>query len=176
MKNMKKVLALGIVLAAFSTAANAQATATATAAANIVRPISIVKDVDMNFGNIAVDQVNLGTVVLDPAGARTKTGGVTLPTVAGTVTAAQFTVSGTTSYTYTLTLPATAVTLSSGANSMTADTWTASIPTTAGAGTLSSANPGVETFTVGATLHVAATQAAGAYLSGTGFTVTVNYN
>jgi hypothetical protein len=59
---------------------------------------------------------------------------------------------------------------------MTVDTWT-STPTTSGAldGT------GAQTLTVGATLNVAATQAAGVYSSsnpgGSGdFTVTVNYN
>lgn len=54
---------------------------------------------------------------------------------------------------------------------MTVDTWT------------SATNPigailtgGTSTLTVGATLNVAAGQAAGTYTSGTEFTVSVNYN
>ncbi len=53
---------------------------------------------------------------------------------------------------------------------MTVDTWTSSPTPT---GTLTG---GTETLTVGATLNVGASQAAGTYISGTPFDVTVNYN
>jgi hypothetical protein len=163
---------LTIVLASFATGAFAQATATATATATIVTPISISKTVDMNFGNVAVSAATAGTVVLSPAGVRTPTGGVTLPSTAvGTVTAASFTVSGTGTYTYAITLPSTATTITSGANTMTVSTFT-STPTPTG--TLAAG--GTQTLDVGATLNVAAGQAAGVYVSGTPFSVTVNYN
>jgi hypothetical protein len=154
---------------AFSAATFAQVTATATATATIITPIAIVKATDMNFGNIAVN-ATLGTVILAPASTRTVTGGCTLPAVAGTVTAAAFTVTGLAAATYSITLPAALTTITSGGNTMTVDTWT-STPTPTG--TLAG---GTDNLLVGATLHVAASQAAGTYLSGTPFTVTVNYN
>ncbi len=69
--------------------------------------------------------------------------------------------------TYSITLPSSAI-LTSGGDTMTVDTYTddaGATPTLVG---------GSDTFNVGATLHVGATQAAGTY-SGT-FSVTVHYN
>src|SRR5271165_4561315 len=98
MKNVTKVLAIASIFIAGSTA---------SASATIVTPISIVKNVDMNFGNVAVSATIAGTAILAPAGTRTTggAGGVTLPATAGTVSAASFTVSGQASYTYAITLP-----------------------------------------------------------------------
>jgi hypothetical protein len=166
---MKKIYLLALAVIGFSANSFAQSSATATATAIIITPISIAKTIDMNFGNIAVGG-SAGTVVLTPLGARSSTGGVTLPVTAGTVTAASFTVTGLGTSTYLITLPAVATTLTSGANTMTATLFTSVSPT----GTLAAG--GTQVFTVGATLNVGATQAAGTYVSGTPFTVTVNYN
>ena len=145
--------------------------ATSTATATIVTPIAISKSIDMNFGNLSVN-ANAGTVVITPAGARSATGGVSLPVVAGTVSATSFAITGQASYTYSITLPSSATTLSDGSgHSMTVDTWTSSPTPT---GTLSSG--GAETLKVGATLNITGSQAAGIYTSATPFTVTVNYN
>lgn len=171
---MKRTLSLCVAvvaLAGLATHASAQEVASATATATIVTPISIVKDVDMNFGNVAVRSTAGGTVVLSPAGGRTATGGVTLPSTNGTVSAASFTVSGTGSYHYTITLPVSAITISSGANTMTVTTFT-STPTGAG-GVLTA---GEQTLNVGATLNIGAAQPSGVYVSDTPFDVTVNYN
>jgi hypothetical protein len=168
---MKKViLTLGLCLIGIfsTTSVLAQASATATASATIVTPISISKNTDMNFGNIATDG-SVGTVVLSPSNGRTSTGGVTLPATTGTVTAASFTVSGSGSYTYAITLPSS-VTITSGSDQMTVDTFTSTPSTT---GTLSS---GEQIITIGATLNLVASQAEGTYTSGTPFAVTVNYN
>lgn len=146
----------------------AQASATADASATIVTPISISKTADMNFGNIATNGA-VGTVILAPAGTRTFSGGVTLPAAAGTVTAASFTVSGSGSYTYAITLP-TSVVITSGTDNMTVNTFT-STPSTTGALT-----SGSQVIKVGATLNLVASQAEGSYTSATPFTVTVNYN
>ena len=172
MKNLTKVLAIASILIAGSIASFAQATATASASANIITPITIVKNVDMNFGNVAVSATLAGTAVLAPAGTRTTggAGGVTLPATAGTVAAASFTVSGQASYTYAITLPATC-TISSAGNTMTVNAFTSTPATT---GTLSGL--GAQTLTVGATLNVAAGQASGAYTNASGVPVTVNYN
>lgn len=156
--------------ACWVTTARAQETASATVTATIVTPISITKDVDMNFGNVAVQSTAGGTVVLTPAGTRTATGGVTLPTTGGTITAASFTVNGTSGYTYGITLPTTSLTITSGANTMTVTNFTSD---PAGTGTLTG---GTEVLNVGATLNVSAAQPAGTYVSATPFDVTVNYD
>jgi hypothetical protein len=172
---MKKFFAFGILMLAFTASTFAQVSATASASATIITPIAINKTADMNFGNVASSTL-AGTVVLTPAGARSTTGGVTLPTTAGTVTAAAFTVTGQADFTYSITLPAGATTITSGGNSMTVNVW-ASATNPVGA----VLTGGTSTLTVGATLNVGASQAAGAYSSsnagGSGdFTVTVNYN
>src|ERR1700734_1145333 len=155
MKNIIKAIAATVVIAGFATSSFAQATATASASANIITPISIVKTVDMNFGNVAVSATTAGTAVLAPAGTRTTggAGGVTLPATTGTVAAASFTVSGQASYTYAITLPVSC-TISSGSNTMAVNNFTSNPATT---GALSAG--GVQTLTVGATLNVAAAQA-----------------
>jgi hypothetical protein len=174
MKKTLKILVLFSVMVAFSTAAYAQVSETAAATAVIVSPITITFATDLEFGNIAAGAV-AGTVVLSPAGVRTPTN-VTLPAITGTVTAASFTVGGTPGYTYSITLPAGATTISNGAQTMTVDTWT-SDPTPEG--TIEAG--GTQILYVGATLSVGANQASGTYSSSTAggsgdFTVTVNYN
>ena len=166
---MKKLFILFIAVAGFVATSKAQVSANASATATIVTPIGITKTVDMNFGNVAVS-ANPGTVILTPEGTTSATAGVTLPAVKGLIKAASFTVTGTDTYTYAITLPSGATTVSNGANSMTVDTWT-STPTPTGVLT-----GGSQTLNVGATLNVAGSQAAGVYTSLTPFTVTVNYN
>ena len=173
MKNIIKSIAIAsVAVIAFSNSSFAQATATASASATIITPISIVKTVDMNFGNVAVSGSVAGTVVLAPGGSRTTggAGGVTLPANNGTVSAASFTVSGQASYTYAITLPSSC-TITDGTHNMTVNTFTSSPSST---GTLSTG--GVETLNVGATLNVSAAQAANVYTNATGVPVTVNYN
>ena len=169
---MKKVFLFAIFASLMiSSEVFSQASATASATATIVTPISITKTVDMNFGNVAVTS-NGGTVVLATNSTRTLTGGVTLPNVTGTVTAASFTVNGTADYTYAITLPSSATTIyNANLETMSVDGW-ASTPSATG--TLD--GTGAQTLNVGATLHVAAGQQEGVYTSSTPFTVTVNYN
>ncbi|MEP7252848.1 MAG: DUF4402 domain-containing protein [Ginsengibacter sp.] len=173
MKSIKKILSAAFAIIVASTSVNAQSGASATATATIISPISIVKDVDMDFGNVAVSTLAGGIVTLDPSPAGTRTpnggGGVTLPAVTGTVSAAQFTVSGQASFTYDISLPVSA-TLSNGGNSMVADNFTSSVAT----GTLDAS--GIETFYVGADLNVNAAQAPGVYTTSSPFFVIVSYN
>ncbi|GAA3930755.1 DUF4402 domain-containing protein [Chitinophaga oryziterrae] len=169
---MKKLstLAAGLIAMLCSTTNTfAQVTVTANATATIVTPISITKTADMNFGNVAVQSSTAGTVVLATDNSRTQTGGVTLPATTGTVSAAIFTVNGESAYTYTVTLPSS-LTISNSSINMTINAFSS---TPSGTGTLSS---GSQTLKVGATLNVAAAQAAGTYTSTTPFNVTVNYN
>lgn len=167
---MKLKLFFAIGLLGFAFNSNAQSTATATATATIITPISISKNADMSFGNIAVQAGTGGTVILATAGTRTSTAGVTLPSTAGTVSAATFTVTGSGSLTYAITLPSSVtLTHSGGVQTMAAASFTSNPAST---GTLSS---GTQNISVGATLTVAAGQLAGVYTSGN-FNVTVNYN
>jgi hypothetical protein len=167
---MKKLVILFIAIAGFAVNSLAQVSATASASAFIVTPIAISKTLDMNFGNVAVNNTP-GTVVLTTASARSVTGGCTLPAVTGTVQAASFAVTGTAAYTYAITLPVALFTVVNGANSMTVNTWTSNPTPT---GVLSAG--GTQTLLVGATLNVGANQASGLYTSAADFTVTVNYN
>ena len=171
MKNMKKVLVLAIVVLGFAASSFAQVTATASTTATILTPIAITKTVDMNFGNIAVSPTIAGTVVLPTSGVRTLTGGVTLPVVTGTVTAATFNVTGDGTSTYSITLPSAAITL----NGVPSGTMTVQnfVSNPSGTGTLTA---GAQTIKVGATLNVGAAQAAGTYTNAAGLFVTVNYN
>ena len=169
---MIKQLVLSFTLIAFSVNLFSQSTASANASATIVAPIAISNIDDMNFGNVAV--INAGTVILAPNSSRTATGGVTLPNVTGTVSAASFQVSGEGNYTYSITLPSTdyIVTRVSGSETMAVNTFT-STPTVAAGGQL---NDGTQVLNVGATLNVATGQVPGVYTGASGFDVTVNYN
>lgn len=125
----------------------------------------------MNFGNLAVNNLS-GTVVLSPTGSRLPTGGVTLPSVVGTVTAATFTISGVPNYTYSILLPLTDITIYNGPTYFMIVNLFTSDPTPAG--TLDPT--GVQILKVGATLNVNPSQATGIYITNTPFSVTVNYN
>lgn len=165
-----KFFALAIVILGFSATSFGQTldNATASATGTIVTPILVAKTVDLNFGNVAVNTTEAGTVVLTPAGTRTRTGGVTLPAVPGDVFAAKFTVTGTSGYAYTFTVPTTATIVSGAGPDMTVTDFTSNATGVITGGSIE--------VSVGATLNVAAGQTAGEYTSTTPFTVTVNYN
>ena len=171
---MKKLI-LGALFLTIFAASNAygqganSASATANAKARVISPITLAVAgvTELNFGDVVPSTVTAGTVSLTAAGIRTAAGGVTLGSSTA-VAVPTFNVGGQANATYAITLPAGASTLTSGANTMTVDTFTGSKAT----GTLSAG--GADSFTVGGTLHVAANQAAGSY-AGT-FSVTVTYN
>jgi hypothetical protein len=168
-----KLFTSAVVIIAFSASTFAQVTGSATATATIVEPIAITKNVDMNFGNLAVSQTVAGTLVLTPASGRTGNLGVTLMP-GGTVAAAQFTVSGLGGATYAITLPSTDYIITRAAGSfMEVNTFTSN---PAAAGLLSAGATGTQVLTVGATLNVDAAEVAGVYTNATGFDVIVNYN
>jgi len=133
--------------------------------------ISIFKNTDMNFGTIAASSAG-GTVLLSVLGTRTPSGGIILPSLTGTVTAAQFTVTGEPGYTYAITLPENFTLSESGVGpaSMVVNAFT-STPSATGILTA-----GTQTVFVGASLNVGASQTAGSYTNTIGFQVTVNYN
>lgn len=164
MKN--KVLALAILAMGFSAKSFAQSNATATATATLVTPIAITKTVDMDFGTVAAS-ATAGTVVLGTDNVATPSGGVSLP--GGTPAAAQFSVTGEGTSTFSIQLPSS-VSLSNGTDNLTVDNF---VSTPATSGTLTA---GAATVKVGATLNVPANAPAGTYTNSTDLTVTVNYN
>jgi len=177
MKTITRLFVLTTLVMMFAASANAQVTGYASTEATIIAPIMIEKEVDLNFGNLAVSATG-GVVTLEPtlAANRTQVGGVTFPVVAGTVTAAEFTITGLPEQTYSIILPTTQTitnTTGTGGETMIVDNFTSTPSPT---GELNSS--GTETLYVGADVTVAGNQAAGVYQSGTGndFAVTVNYN
>jgi hypothetical protein len=169
--NMKKLLALSIMLFVFKAAIFGQATATATA--TIVTPITIANaGTNLSFGNVIPSATLAGTVVVAPDGtpAYTNVTATATPSATAAVTAAAFTVTGTPGATYSITLPSADVTLTGPFGTMVANAFTSS-PTPTGALNVG----GTQSLTVGARLNVGINQAAGTYISAP-FTVTVNYN
>jgi Domain of unknown function (DUF4402) len=167
---MKKTLIGAAIVAAvtFTHAASAQNTASASfsVGAHIVSPLSIVKVTDMNFGDV-VPSVAGGSVVLSTAGVATPAG-VNLGNGGAARTAATFTVSGQSGYTYAITLPGSS-TISDGAtHTMSVGSFTSN---PSGTGALVS---GTQALALGATLTVGPNQTPGVY-SGS-FNVTVTYN
>lgn len=179
--NTKKMSKLALVagVMAFSGGAMAQSTATtsnATANATIVAPITIANGDTLEFGNVVA---GAGTVIIAPAGGRTdSTTALTPGNQKGAFRNATFNVTGQGAFTYTITLPASAVTLSDAAsmpNTMTVDTFTVAAGTSGSvSGTTGTLAAGAGVLNVGGTLHVAAAQVPGLY-SGT-YAVTVAYN
>jgi hypothetical protein len=170
MKNMKKFFILVVLLSGFVASSFAQKTASATASANIITPINIDKNLDMNFGNIAVNPTSPGGTVTLPAAAtaiRQSTGGISFPANTGIVQAAKFTVTGEGTSTYAITGLGT-INISDGA-SHTMPLVLLSNPLGTGVLTL-----GSQIIYVGGTLTVDANQAVGLYNGN--FNVTVNYN
>jgi hypothetical protein len=195
---IRNISSLLVAVAAFGAGSSAfAANINVPASATVVPPIALSEPSDIRFGSLA-PAATAGTIVLPvpatlPAtapttaapvitGTRTATGGIIMvgggtcsATVLCGVGGVQ--IAGVANGTYaTVTLPAT-VTLTSGANTMTAGTFTrrygvvGTAGVITGAGTLSAT--GTSLLLIGGTLNVAIAQAAGTY-TGT-MAVTVDY-
>ncbi|WP_016989775.1 DUF4402 domain-containing protein [Flavobacterium sp. ACAM 123] len=172
MRKIISIVTLITAVVAVSTTANAQASQAAPSGATVVTPISITNDNGLNFGNITVSSTTAGTVVMTPAGVRTAADGAALPTIAGPVAAAKFTVNGQGAYTYAITLPTSAITLKGTADATKEMTLGSFTSTPSGSGALTG---GTQVLTVGGTLTVGAAQAADNYTNTADLIVTVNY-
>jgi Domain of unknown function (DUF4402) len=164
------------------------AQASTTASAYIYVPITLTKVNDLSFGDVFPGS-SAGTVHVNAADNSTSSAPVASGiTLAAThpPSAAQFTLTGKKSAKFNVTLP-TSVAMASGGNSITVDTWTVSVgnaaemAVTGASGTKLSTTlpsgatgPLSTTLGLGATMHLAANQAEGDYLS-PGFNVTVAY-
>ncbi len=136
---------------------------TANVTITIDAPISISAGASMDFGTLSPTGT-AGTVTVTPASARSS---VNVDLLGGMPAAASFDVTGAPGAAYSI-LPLSPADLTSpGGDTMTVINFLDDAPSPTLVG-------GSDTFNVGATLNVGATQAAGTY-SGT-FDVTVNYN
>ncbi len=161
MRNTIRLAALAAVLAA--TGAQAATTANGTATAEILTTLTVAPTRSLDFGQIAAN--GAGTVAIASNGNVTCSA---LLVCTGAPTSAAFDVAGTAGVAYAATITTPSVSLSDGGtNTMTLDGFSIGYPF----GTTLAA--GASAFEVGGTLHVGATQVAGAY-SGS-FTVPVSH-
>lgn len=167
MKKITLIVSMITLCVGFSSTALAQVSDAAVTSATIVTPISIVKGVDMNFGDIAVQGGAVAAIVMNTAGTRSVESGITYPGTALN-TAAQFTVQGQANYTYAITLPGTIALTGTTVGSNVSNF------TSTSTGLLSAG--GTEVVSVGGTLNLVANQAAGTYTNANELVVTVNYN
>lgn len=170
MKTTLKIFALTVALFGITNISFGQNTAAATAAAGarIITPITIKKNKALEFGDI-ISASAANTVTIPPAGARTATNpNALLVTASRTPQAAEFTVAGETSLSYTVVIDDSIIlTGATTSETMTVDNFQHNAN-----GSLN-ATTGEETFSVGADLKVGATQASDIYTGS--FTVTVTY-
>ena len=170
---MRKFVLLAAVAASMIPAAPAlaaSATATANAKGTVLKSLTLTAVSDLDFGTVAGDAVNPGTVTINAdTGARATTGGVVA--LAGAFGRAQFDGLGNASSTVTLTLgqPAGGVICTAGC----AATIPAALVLNAGGLTRTTDTAGKITVFVGGTFNIAANQQQGVYSST--FDLTVNY-
>ena len=143
----------------------------AAATAEVIMPIGLVNKTPLLFGSV-IPTGTAGTVTINAnTGGRSASNVDLLPVSADplrSIGTANFDVSGEPGFSYSITLPGS-INIVSGANSMTVDMFT---DKAVNLGTLSAS--GADAFSVGATLHVGATQPPGTY-AGT-FNATVTYD
>jgi len=181
MKNAIKALVL-VALFAIAGIANAQnsASTNGTATARIIRPVTITKNTNLNFGNVLAPNSGTGTVVVSPAGTPTYTpAGIQPGTqggLGGAITAGQFTVTGEPGFTLDITRVTTGAAVGDGLGHTMA---LSSFTTDAGANPVADATGSI-IYHVGATLSIPAGQAIGQYSTtasnGTPWTETVAYH
>lgn len=159
-----------VVLLGFGTASygqsHSQTLTNLQAGAIIEIPLTITKDMDLNFGSV-VPGSTPGTITVSASasGSRTSTGGASILSQ-GTFSSACFSVTGGIGASYSITLP-NSVTLSGpGSNTMTVTGFSENSTNTI-------KSNGTDTFYIGATLNVGAQQAKGTYTGS--FNVSVNY-
>lgn len=151
--SLKKIV-MALAVAGVSAGTVQAATVTADASANVLAPLAItISGPALSFGDVSADSTAPSTVTIDAAtGAATASGAW----AANNGSAGGFRVLGGASAGYVITLPSAPVTLTSGANTVSVDSFTHNAT-----GTLDAS--GVEVFGVGATLTLGADQPAGLY-------------
>jgi hypothetical protein len=129
----------------------AQTTCFPTAGATIVNPVSISKNVNSEFGNVAV--IVTGTVEIAPVEKSTVRGSIVLPASSGTFTAAMYYFTGSEGYAFTVSSPPKPLVVKNGKKEM-----------------------HVQSFDSSPIQNESAGMIAGVYISVSPARVTVNYN
>jgi len=178
MKKMIKFIGVVLVVLGFSFPALAQIGVSdgAYAEAHIITPLTILKIVDMDFGNVGViDQT--GTIVLGTDGSRTGSGGATPATPSGTVSAAEFDMSGAAGQQVFITIQGVAPALATVnvIHTNLTDFMVVSDFVTDPVSGFTVPVGGTETILVGATLNTGISQLPGDYHTASDFVVTINY-
>jgi len=153
-------------------AAGTTANANATAKVKIRKAITLANTAALDFGGVVESGLvaDTGSVSVSATGVRSTTG-ASISGTFNTTAAAAFNVGGSNNATYTITLPAAAITLTGSAGgTLSVDTFVSA--TGSGTATLSAA--GTDTLTVGAKLTVPGNATEGDYTGS--FPVTVAYN
>jgi len=172
--SVNKALMVGSAMIALSAAGAQQAqaaTGTGAMTAVILTPIAVTAPTDLHFGSLTVTAA-AGTAVIDTAGARSVTGGVSTVVGAAAESNAVISVSAGTGVNIVLSMAAASFTVTNGTATMNVNTF--NIRTNLGGATETvtlTASPG--TFPIGATLNVNGAQAVGTYTGN--FTVNANY-
>lgn len=148
-------------------AASAAVATSATARAAVVRPGTLVKVDDLDFGAIVPGPTAGNVIINENTCARSATGGST--PVGAVYRCAQFAGEAQLGILETVNISATTITLTRGGGG----SMTATLAVRDGTGTRWFPGAGIQLFYVGGTLHVGANQAPGTY-TGT-FSMTVNY-
>ena len=168
---MKYTLLFIALTCGFLSSVAAQTSASASVSANVVTPIQIVKNSDIDFGSFATNG-GVGTLVLgaDVTGGRVASSNITMPNGSAiNAKAAGFTITGQNSFAYNLILPTTDYLIYNGESTMVVNGFTSSASKV-----ISSEE---EIIYLGATLNVDADQPVGTYTSaGSVVEVIVNYN
>ncbi len=174
MSNKRFYIAFSILLLSGKIHAQQQvASATANISVTISTPISVSKSVSMAFPNIQVSPTKGGSIVLDPNGNQSTSGGVSVNNGTGgnSGVPASFTVSGQGGYTYSINLPQTPVSMDDeSSNLLNITNFTSSPPVTG------ETQSGTQTINVGATLNVDKAEEPGDFEAEIPFDVQVNYN
>jgi hypothetical protein len=175
MKNITKIFATAVVILGFSANSFGQTSATATsnATATILATLAISNTTPLHFGVIGTHATETRIVVVTTAGLTTGSTATLYSSIGGPATNGAFSITGTPSATFSITLPSGTTNLAgpSGSTAMTiapAD-WVSDLGSSS---TLSVT--GTKTLKVGATLQVGAAQTPGNY-SGS-YDVVVAYN
>lgn len=171
---MKKILILSSLIALFASNQSFAATTSGTSNVKIVPVIVLTAGAPLEFGSIATTGT-AGTVTIstaNPTGVVTPANSLTLVSGA-TRSAGVFSVTGEASVSYTVTLPGSAVTLAGSGSAATQSISVSTFTFIAGTGARTFSAVGADSFSVGATLSVAANQTPGPY-TGT-YTVIANY-
>jgi len=172
--NNKFLLAASVAIATtsiYSTSLTAATVSTAGAQAVVLAPLTLAETVALDFATVAGVTGATSTVQILPAGGVNVTGGAIS---SGSPVPATFTVTGDATATFTVSLPASTLLSTGGAEpDITVDAFTDSYGGTNG--TPSTTGVAADsTFTVGATLNLADGQPSGTY-TGT-YSISVNYN